>query len=60
MTKPLDPDIKALRAIDRAMRELPDDDSRRRVLEWTVARGLGKRWITLPRIRWVAGGKSQA
>lgn len=53
--KRLDPEIKALRAINRALSELPDDSHRKRVMEWTVARGLGKSWITLPRFRWIAG-----
>ncbi|HXI68295.1 MAG TPA: hypothetical protein VNH41_10170 [Steroidobacteraceae bacterium] len=53
MTKPLDPDIKALRAINRALAELPDDSSVQRVLEWTVARAAGKKWITLPRLHWI-------
>jgi hypothetical protein len=53
MTRPLDPDIKALRAIDRALLALPDDSSRRRVMEWVVARGLGKSWFSLSRFRWI-------
>ena len=48
MTKRLDPDIKALRAIVRALDELPDDRARKRVMEWTVARALGRAWISLP------------
>lgn len=55
MTKPLDPEIKALRAINRALAELPDDAATQRVIEWTVARAAGKGWITLPRLRWVVG-----
>lgn len=55
MTKPLDPDIKAMRAVVRALDHLPDDRARQRVLEWTVARATGKEWISLPRIRWVMG-----
>lgn len=53
--KKLDPDIKAMYAINRALADLPDEQSRRRVMEWVVARGLGKTWITLPRFRWIAG-----
>jgi hypothetical protein len=54
MTKPLDPDIKALRAINRAFSELPED-RRQRVMEWVVARALSRSWISLPRVRWSAG-----
>lgn len=54
----LDPDIKAMRAINRALADLPDDEHRRRVMEWVVARGLGKTWITLPRFRWISGGRN--
>jgi len=56
LTKPLDPDIKALRAVSRALAQLPDDAAAQRVIEWTVARAAGKSWITLPRLRWVLGG----
>lgn len=55
MTKPLDPDIKAMRAINRALSDLPDDAHRRRVIEWTVARGLGRSWISGKRFRWISG-----
>ena len=55
MTKPLDPDIKALRAINRALSELPDDEAVQRVLEWTVARAASRERITLPRLRWIFG-----
>ena len=58
MTKPLDPDIKALRPVSRALDNCPDDKTRQRVLEWTVARALGRTWITLGRVRWVAGKDS--
>jgi hypothetical protein len=54
--KKLDPDIKAMRAINRALTDLPDDAHRRRVMEWVVARGLGKAWFSLPRFRWITGG----
>lgn len=54
MTKPLDPDIKAMRAINRALAELPEDRVQR-VVEWTVARAAGRSWITLPRLRWIFG-----
>lgn len=53
--KRLDPDIKALRAIARAIDDLPDDASRKRVIEWTVARALGKSWFSLDRFRWASG-----
>jgi len=59
MTKPLDPDIKAMRAINRALADLPDDHHVQRVMEWTVARAAGKSWITLPRLRWIFGGASK-
>lgn len=55
--KKLDPEIKALRAVNRALDELPDDEQRKRVMEWAVARGLGKSWITLDRFRWIVGAK---
>jgi hypothetical protein len=55
MTKPLDPDIKALRAVNRALAALPDDAAVQRVVEWTVARAAGKSQITLPRLKWVMG-----
>lgn len=55
MTKPLDPDIKAMRAISRALGALPDDAAVQRVLEWTVARAAGRKWLTLPRLRWIFG-----
>lgn len=51
----LDPEIKAMRAINRALAALPEDDQRRRVVEWVVARGLGKSWFSLPRFRWITG-----
>jgi hypothetical protein len=60
MTKRLDPDIKAIRAINRALAQLPDDDSAQRVIEWTVARAASKEWITLPRLRWIFGGRPAA
>ena len=53
--KKLDPEIKAMRAINFALADLPDDAHRRRVMEWAVARGLGKPWVTLARFRWIAG-----
>jgi hypothetical protein len=55
VTKPLDPDIKAMRAINRALAALPDDAHVQRVMEWTVARAAGKSWLTLPRLRWIFG-----
>lgn len=57
MTKPLDPDIKAMRAIDRALAQLPDEKHVQRVLEWTVARAAGKSWLSLPRLKWIFGEK---
>lgn len=60
MTKPLSPDIKAMRAINRALAELPDDAHVQRVLEWTIARAAGKSWITLPRLKWIFGERSPA
>ena len=59
MTKPLDPDIKAMRAINRALADLPDDAAVQRVLEWTVARAAGRSWLTLPRLRWIFGEPSR-
>lgn len=53
--KKLDPDIKAMLAINRALADLPDDEHRRRVMEWVVARGLGKSWFSLPRFSWITG-----
>lgn len=58
--KKLDPDIKAMRAINRALADLPDDESRRRVMEWVVARGLGKSWFSMPRFRWITGDDDAA
>ncbi len=55
--KKLDPEIKALRAIVRALDELPDEAQRKRVIEWTVARALGKTWFSLDRFRWIVGAK---
>lgn len=55
MTKPLDPDLKAMRAISRALAALPDDATVQRVIEWTVARAASKSWIDLPRMRWIFG-----
>lgn len=58
MTKRLDPDIKALRAINRALAALPDDASTQRVIEWTVARAASKSWLSLPRLHWIFGRRS--
>ncbi len=60
MTQRLHPDIKALRAIDRALTELPDDAARRRVMEWVVAHGLRKTGITLDRFHWITGERDAA
>jgi hypothetical protein len=59
MTKRLDSDIKAFRAINRALSDLPDEMAVQRVLEWTVARAAGKGWITLPRLRWIYGERGE-
>lgn len=55
MTKPLEPEIKAMRAINRALSALSDDEQRRRVMEWAVARGLGKDWFSLSQFKWIIG-----
>lgn len=55
MTKPLEPEIKAMRAINRALSELPEESQVQRVLEWTVARAASKTWIRLPRLKWIFG-----
>jgi hypothetical protein len=47
--KRLDPEIKALRAINRAMDALPDG-SRQRALEWLVASRCGLPGIRLPKV----------
>lgn len=44
MTKPLDPEIKALRGVVRALEPL-EQERRARVLEWTVARYLNARFL---------------
>lgn len=49
MTKPLDPDIKAMRAMVRVLAELPDGQSERRVLEWLLAWRLCRTAYALPR-----------
>lgn len=48
MTKPMSPEIKALRAIRRALDTLPYLETRRRVLEYTVAKETNRSWVTLP------------
>jgi hypothetical protein len=48
MTKPLDPEIKALRAMDRAYDTLPEN-ARQRCLEWFVASRLRVPAFRLPR-----------
>jgi hypothetical protein len=55
VTKPLDPEIKALRAVNRALSELPNDAAVQRVIEWTVARAASKSWASLPRLKWIFG-----
>lgn len=47
MTKPLDPEIKAIRRLDRAVRAVPEE-ARQRVLEWLVARECGRSQVPLP------------
>ncbi len=54
MTKPLDPEIKALRALERAMRSVPAP-ARQRCLEWLVANQCGVASVRLPRV----AGKGQ-
>jgi len=49
MSKPLDPEIKAMRALDRAMRPVPQE-AKQRVLEWAVAYWCGVGAVRLPRI----------
>ena len=51
MTKPLDPDLKAIRAINRALTELPDDEAATRVLRWVVAYWANLPSATIPQIR---------
>jgi hypothetical protein len=48
VTKRLDPDIKAMRAIERAIEPL-DDKAIKRDLEWVIARRLGLPGFYLPR-----------
>jgi hypothetical protein len=49
MPKALDPEIKALRRLDRALKAVPET-ARQRVLEWAVARECRMPGITLPRV----------
>lgn len=53
MTKRLDPEIKALRAITRALAPLNQAQTQRS-LEWVVAQRTGRTWFHLPRL--TAGG----
>jgi hypothetical protein len=48
MTKPLDPEIKQIRALVRSLDALPDDRTETRVLEWLIARRLHEPHFTLP------------
>ena len=57
MTKPLNPEIKALRAINRALSDLSDEEVHR-VLEWTLARYLRRTWTHLPKP--IGGGWKRA
>jgi hypothetical protein len=47
MTKPLDPEIKALRAVHRALEDV-NNDTRRRVLCWATAYYANLDWFSLP------------
>lgn len=47
--KPLDPEIKAMRALQRAIRMTPVE-ARQRVLEWLVAHECRLPWVTLPSV----------
>ena len=53
MTKRLDPEIKALRAINRALAPLSQAQTQRS-LEWLIAQRTGRTWYSLPRL--TAGG----
>ncbi len=51
MTKRIDPEIKAMRAINRAITELGearDEKHERRALEWMLAARLNMPWFPLP------------
>jgi hypothetical protein len=48
--KRLDPEIKALRALDRVMDALPDGAAQR-ALEWLVASRCGLPGVRLPEVR---------
>lgn len=50
MTKRIDPEIKALRALDRAVATIPPG-AEQRSLEWLVAREAGVGAIKLPELR---------
>lgn len=50
MTKRLDPEIKALRAIQRALDPL-SPEQRKRSLEWVTAKHSGKTWVSLPEFK---------
>ena len=47
MTKPLDPEMKAMRAVERALRPL-DERAERRVLEFFAAHHTRRPWVRLP------------
>lgn len=49
MTKKLDPEIKALRAMNRAYESVPEE-ARQRCLEWLVAARCNLRGVRLPRV----------
>jgi len=49
MTKPLDPELKAIRALNRAMDAVPKD-AHQRVLEWLVASRCNLPGIQLPKV----------
>jgi hypothetical protein len=54
MSKRLDPEIKAMRAVVRAMSPL-DSAAEKRTLEWYVAHRANRTWVTLPNFRARAG-----
>ncbi len=59
MTKPLDPELKALRAINRALNTL-DLDQQRRALEWVLAFRLNYPGYRLPRLSEKTAGRQRA
>ncbi len=53
MTKPLDPEIKVIRALERAMYQVPRG-AEQRVAEWVVARWCGLGSVKLPPVMCLA------